>query len=204
MKLIHCAKGALAGVGAAAVAGVLAAPRPVFASESAGGAEILIPKMAEFIPALIAFLIIFFVLAKVAWPKVLATMEERELRIASSLDEAEATRQKAIADRKASDEIVTDARRQAAEIVLEARQDAEQERARIIAAAHAEAEDILAKAHSSAEEERRSIYAGAAASIADLSVSVASKIVERTLDEDGEQRRLIERYIEEAGSLNAN
>ena len=116
----------------------------------------------------------------------------------------EYTKIKALADRKASDDIVTDARRQAAEIVLAARQDAETERSRILAAAHAEAEDILAKAHASAEEERRSIYADAAASIADLSVSVASKIVAKTLDEDGEQRRLIERYIEEAGSLNAD
>ena len=98
---------------------------------------------------------------------------------------------------------MTDARRQAADIVLAARQDAEAERARIIASAHAEAEGIIAKAHSNAEEERRAIYAQAAGSIADLSVSVASKIVEKALDEDGEQRRLIERYIKEAGSLNA-
>lgn len=191
-------------MGLAGVATALALPRPAFAEEAAGGADILIPKMAEFIPALIAFLIILIVLAKMAWPQILATMEERERRIADSLDEAEKTRQKAIADRKASDDIVTDARRQAAEIVLAARQDAEAERSRILAAAHAEAEDILAKAHTSAEEERRSIYADAAASIADLSVSVASKIVAKTLDEDGEQRRLIERYIEEAGSLNAD
>ena len=191
-------------MGLAGVAAALALPRPAFAEEAAGGADILIPKMAEFIPALIAFLIILIVLAKMAWPQILATMEEREKRIADSLDEAEKTRQKAIADRKASDDIVTDARRQAAEIVLAARQDAEAERSRILAAAHAEAEDILAKAHTSAEEERRAIYADAAASIADLSVSVASKIVAKTLDEDGEQRRLIERYIEEAGSLNAD
>ena len=191
-------------MGLAGVAAALALPRPAFAEEAAGGADILIPKMAEFIPALIAFLIILIVLAKMAWPQILATMEEREKRIADSLDEAEKTRQKAIADRKASDDIVTDARRQAAEIVLAARQDAEAERSRILAAAHAEAEDILAKAHTSAEEERRSIYADAAASIADLSVSVASKIVAKTLDEDGEQRRLIERYIEDAGSLNAD
>lgn len=191
-------------MGLAGAAAALALPRPAFAEEAAGGADILIPKMAEFIPALIAFLIILIVLAKMAWPQILATMEEREKRIADSLDEAEKTRQKAIADRKASDDIVTDARRQAAEIVLAARQDAEAERSRILAAAHAEAEDILAKAHTSAEEERRSIYADAAASIADLSVSVASKIVAKTLDEDGEQRRLIERYIEEAGSLNAD
>ena len=67
----------------------------------------------------------------------------------------------------------------------------------------AEAEDIIAKAHANAEDERNAIYAAAAASIADLSVSVASKIVGETLDQDGEQRRIIERYVKEAGSLNA-
>ena len=200
MKLSNRASAVIAG-GALALL-----PVSAFAEEKAGagGVSILIPKMAEFIPALIAFLLILIVAAKLVWPTVLKMMDEREQRIAESLDEAEKTRQKAIADRKASDEIVTDARRQAAEIVLAARQDAEAERNRILAAAHTEAEDILAKAHASSEEERRSIYADAAASIADLSVSVASKIVAKTLDEDGEQRRLIERYIEEAGSLNAD
>ena len=161
-------------MGLAGVAAALALPRPAFAEEAAGGADILIPKMAEFIPALIAFLIILIVLAKMAWPQILATMEEREKRIADSLDEAEKTRQKAIADRKASDDIVTDARRQAAEIVLAARQDAEAERTRILADAHAEAEDILAKAHTSAEDESGSIFADASGCFADLSVSVAS------------------------------
>lgn len=181
----------------------LAVPAPAFA-EGEGGASILIPKMAEFVPALIAFLIIWIVLAKIAWPKILGMMDERSRRIQESLDEAERTKKKAIEDRAASDELMTDARRQAADIVLAARQDAEAERARIIAAARTEAEHIIAKAHATAEDERHALYAEAAASIADLSVSVASKIVEKTLDEDGEQRRLIERYIEEAGSLNAS
>ncbi len=181
-----------------------AAPVTAFAEEAGGGADILVPKMAEFVPALIAFLIILVVAAKVAWPRVLATMDEREKRIADSLDEAERTKQKAIDDRKASDDLLTDARRQAAEIILAARQEAESERSRIVASAHAEAEQIIAKAQANAADERRAIYAQAAGSIADLSVSVASKIVGRALDEDGEQRRLIERSIQEAGSLNAD
>ncbi|MBM6953706.1 F0F1 ATP synthase subunit B [Enorma phocaeensis] len=189
---------------AAAASLVAMMPATAFAEGSAGGPSILIPNMAEFVPALIAFLIILVVLSKLAWPKVLSMMEEREKRIADSLDEAERTKQKAIEDRAVSDALVTDARRQAADIVLEARQDAEAERARIIAAAHAEAEDIIAKAHATVEEERRSLYADAAGTIADLSVSVAAKIVEKSLDEDGEQRRLIEQYLKEAGSLNAN
>lgn len=189
---------------AAAISGlVLAVPAQAFAEESSNKAEILIPKMAEFIPALIAFLIIWVVLAKFAWPQILSMMDERGKRIQESLDEAETTKKKAIASRKEYDELVTDARRKSADIVLEARKDAEAERARIIEAAHKEAEDIIAKAHANAEDERSAIYAAAATSIADLSVSVASKIVGETLDQDGEQRRLIERYVKEAGSLNA-
>ncbi len=193
-----------AGIALPVALATLAVPVPAFAEEAAGGASILIPNMAEFVPALIAFLIIWVVLAKIAWPKILGMMDERSRRIEESLTEAERTKQKAIEDRKASDELVADARRQAAEIILEARQDAESERARILDAAHKEAEDILAKARTNVEEERRSLYVDAAGTIADLSVSVASKIVEKSLDEDGEQRRLIERYIKEVGSLNAN
>ena len=190
-------------VAAAISSFVLAVPAQAFAEESSNKAEILIPKMAEFIPALIAFLIIWVVLAKFAWPQILSMMDERGKRIQESLDEAETTKKKAIASRKEYDELVTDARRKSADIVLEARKDAEAERARIIEAAHKEAEDIIAKAHANAEDERNANYAAAAASIADLSVSVASKIVGETLDQDGEQRRLIERYVKEAGSLNA-
>ena len=200
MKFTHRVAGTVAVTALAA----LAAPASAFAEESAGGVDILIPKMAEFIPALIAFLIILVVMAKLVWPKVLAMMDERERRIADSVEEADRTKQKALEARKASDDMLTDARRQAADIVLAARQDAEAERQRIIAAAHTEAEGIIAKAKRTAEDERHALYANAAASIADLSVSVASKIVEKSLDEDGEQRRLIESYIKEAGSLNAN
>ena len=190
-------------VAAAISSFVLAVPAQAFAEESSNKAEILIPKMAEFIPALIAFLIIWVVLAKFAWPQILSMMDELGKRIQESLDEAETTKKKAIASRKEYDELVTDARRKSADIVLEARKDAEAERVRIIEAAHKEAEDIIAKAHANAEDERNAIYAAAAASIADLSVSVASKIVGETLDQDGEQRRIIERYVKEAGSLNA-
>ena len=180
-----------------ASAAALLMPVSAFAEDGAAGADILIPKMAEFIPALIAFLIIWIVLAKVALPGIMKTIEE-------SLDEAEKTKQEAIAKRAESDSIVTDARRQAADIVLEARKDAESERARIIEAAHKEAEEIIAKAHTTVEDERKSIYAGAASSIADLSVAVATKIVGEALEDESEQKKLIERYIQEAGSLNAD
>ena len=87
-------------VAAALTGAMLAMPVSAFAEESENKAEILVPKMAEFVPALIAFLIIFIVLAKFAWPQILQTMEERGKRIKDSLDEAETTKRKAIEARK--------------------------------------------------------------------------------------------------------
>ena len=78
-----------------ASAAALLMPVSAFAEDGAAGADILIPKMAEFIPALIAFLIIWIVLAKVALPGIMKTMEERGKKIEESLDEAEKTKQEA-------------------------------------------------------------------------------------------------------------
>ena len=85
-----------------ASAAALLMPVSAFAEDGAAGADILIPKMAEFIPALIAFLIIWIVLAKVALPGIMKTMEERGKKIEESLDEAEKTKQEAIAKRAES------------------------------------------------------------------------------------------------------
>ena len=180
---------------------LLAAPTPAFAEESAGGASILIPNMAEFIPALIAFLIIFFALAKLAWPKVLGMMDERSQRIEDSLKAAEDANAVAHEKRREAEQIVADARRQASDIVLEARRDAEAERARIIGQAHDEASAVVARAHENIEEERRAVYASSSATSANRAVSVASKIIGESLDEN-EQRNLIEKYMDEVGSLN--
>lgn len=197
MKLINRAGRTAALV----VAAGLLAPVPAFAEESAGGASILIPNMAEFIPALIAFLIILVALAKLAWPSVLTMMDERSKRIEESLADAEAAKQAAAAKRREADQIVADARREAADIVLEARRDAESERARIIGSAHDEATALIARAHENIEDERRAVYASSAETVANLAVEVAGRILNERLDE-AEQRKLIEKYTEQVGSLN--
>ena len=86
-------RGLLARAGAAAAAAVLATP--TFALAEGVGADILIPKPAEFIPALIAFLIIWIVLAKLVWPQVLQMMDKRQQKIQDDLDAAAKSKQEA-------------------------------------------------------------------------------------------------------------
>lgn len=185
-----------------AAATALMVPGMAFA-EDMGGADILIPKPAEFIPALIIFLVIFFLLSKFVWPIVIRTLDAREEKIEESIQEAEDTKAQAAEIRDEADAIVAEARRKASEIVLEARSDAEKERSRIVALAHNEAEEIIAKAHERADDEMKRAYAGAADTVAKVSVAVASKIVGDVLTKDeAKQYELIEKYLTEVGTLN--
>ena len=105
----------------AAVAALVGAIPAVAVAEETSGADILIPKPAEFIPALIIFLIIWFLLAKLAWPKVLSMFDTREKTIQAS--------------------IVADAHAEVEEIITKARERADDEMRR----AYANATDSIAK-----------------------------------------------------------
>ena len=178
-----------AGITLGAAASVLSAPALAFAEGTeSGGADILIPKMAEFVPALVIFLIIWFLLAKFVWPKVISVLDAREHKIEDSIEEADATKAEAAEIRDQADAIVAEARRKASEIVLDA---------------HSEAEDIIAKAHDRADDEMKRAYASATDTIAKMSVAVAGKIVGETLaNDEAKQRELIKKYLMEVGTLN--
>ena len=87
---------------AASAAGVVAFALPTlaFAEESSGGMALLMPRPAEFIPACIAFIIIWIVLAKFAWPSVLKAMDAREAKIKGDLDDAAKAKADAEATKK--------------------------------------------------------------------------------------------------------
>ena len=195
-----------AAVRALAVSGALAlsaTPVIALAEESAVGADILIPKPAEFIPALIAFLIIWAVLAKLVWPQVLQMMEKRQEKIQSDLDAAERSKVEAAEQARAYDEKIVEAHREAEAIVAKAKREAEEERSRILAKAQKEAVDIIAKAHGAVNSERHKAMIELSGSVVDLSVEIASKIIGNDLSEE-QQRRLAEKYLAEVGTPNGN
>ena len=173
------------------------------AQEAGPGLSLIIPKMNEFIPALIAFLILWYVLAKFAWPAIVGMLDKRAETIKNNLDEAEAAKIEAQRSLEEYKEQLAAARREAAGIIDEARVAGEQVKADITAQAQAEAEEIVAKAKKSIEKEKIAAIADLQGSVADISVSVAGRLIGQDLS-DADQRKLIEKYVAEAGTLNAN
>lgn len=182
--------------------GLAALATPVVAlaeEESAVGADILIPKVAEFVPALIAFLIIFFILAKLVWPPVLEMMEKRQEKIKSDLEAAERSKLEAAEEARSYEGKILEAHHEADAIVAKAKKEAEEVRSQVLAKAQREAAEIIAKAHGAVDSERHKAMIELSSSVVDLSVEIASKIIGNDLSEE-EQRRLAEKYLAEVGA----
>ena len=189
-----------AGVSAAAVA--LSTPAYAFAEES-GGIRAILPKMNEFIPMLVAFVILWVILAKFGWPVFDRMLEKRATTIREDLKSAEAARQESerlLAEYKQQ---LADAKAEASSIVAEAKKTGEAVKADIQKKAADEAAGMIEKAQAAIEAERKQAVSDLQKSVADISVSVASKLIGADLSDD-EHRAIIKRYVEEAGSFNAS
>ena len=164
----------------ASSAALLAAGSPAVAlaeEEQNTGLQLLLPNMAEFVPACIAFIIIFVIMAKIAWPSILKMMEDRENKIQGDLDAAEEAKAKAEAEAEEYEQKLADVQRQAEEILAQAKREAEEERSRILAKAQKDAAATIAKARDAVESERKKALVQLSGSVVDLSVEIASKIV---------------------------
>ncbi|MDO4404306.1 MAG: F0F1 ATP synthase subunit B [Atopobiaceae bacterium] len=187
-----------------AAAALLAMGTPVVAlaqEEENTGMKLLMPNMAEFIPACIAFIIMWFILAKFAWPMVLKMMDDRENKIKGDLDAAAKAHAEAEDARQAYEGMLEEADRRADEIIAQAKHDAEVLRADATSKAQEESQAIIAKAHDVIDAEREKAMAELAGSVVDLAVEIAGKIIGDALDVD-EQRALANKYLAEVGSLN--
>ncbi len=197
------AKAWLALTGAAASAS-FAFPALAFADmEPKEGIAVIAPDMIETVPMLIAFIVLVIILAKFGWPMFEGMLEKREKTIAEALQKSEEARiesERVLAEYQKQ---LADAKAQASQIIADAKQTGEAVEANIKKRAEEEAATMIEKARTAIAAEKKAAMNELQSSVADLSVDVASRLVGSDLS-DADHRAIIERYINEAGSFNAN
>lgn len=193
----------LPGVWGVAVMLVLILAPVAALADTPSGADVLVPKPAEFIPAFVAFLIIWSVLAKCVWPSITSKMEMRQKKIEGDLDAAERSKVDAEEELEKNKAKIVEAQKQAEEIISKAKQEVEQERSQVLGKAQSEADDILAKAQSTVESERKKAMIELSGQVVDLSVEIAGKIIGNDLSETS-QRKLAEKYLAEVSTSDVN
>jgi len=151
-------------------------------------------NLGFFIAQLVNFGIIFLLLAKLVWPRVLKMLDERSERIAKGLEDARAAEEARANAERERDKLLAQARAEAQKVLEEARQRGEEQLKQMLREAQAEAEKVREQARAQAEEERNRILAEARDDIVALALAAAERLVGETLDEK-RQKAIVKRFF---------
>jgi F-type H+-transporting ATPase subunit b len=173
-----------------------------FAFVLAAGSPLEASPLGIGIWVIVAFLCLFALLYKTAWPKLLSALEERENAIRQQLEDAQQKQQKAAAlveERLKELEKVKD---EARALLEEERSQGQKMRQDIVTRAREEATQIVEKARQEIEFEREKAVESLRREAVDLSLDAASRVLGRSIT-DEDHRRLVEEAIAELGKLKA-
>jgi len=154
------------------------------------------PDPGLFIWTILTFLVLVALLAKFAWRPLLQALESRQESIRKSLDDAQKAKQELERLHAESAEIIRQSRVEADAIVTRSRGDAERLREEMKQKARAEADAIVKNAERQIQLETGRAVQQIRREAVDLSVMIASKLIQRNLTkEDNEQ--LIEEALKQ-------
>lgn len=144
----------------------------------------------------VTFLILLWVLRKLAWKPILGMLEKRENTIRESLERAEEAQKKAEENLKTYEKMMNEAKKESQEILENGRKTAQTMREEILAKANEESSRMIERAKKEISMEREKAVDEIKSLAVELSLSAASKLVERSL-KDQDHQRIVETYIKE-------
>jgi F-type H+-transporting ATPase subunit b len=159
----------------------------------------ILPEINEIIWGGLAFLVLLGALWKFGLPPIRNMMKQREDRIRGDLERAEQAKTEAEGVLAEYQRQLADARTEAGRIIEEARQSADQVKRDLTARAEADAAQIRERASQDVALATERATADLQGRMAELSIELAEKVVERSLDRDT-QHALIESYIDDLGN----
>ena len=150
---------------------------------------------------LVAFGIVFFVLAKFGFPVIVGMVEKRKQYIDDSLKAAHEANERLVHIKEESESILAKAREEQANILKEA----VETRKRIIQEskdqAGVEGNRILEEARKQIRKEKEDAIRDIRLQVSELSIGIAEKILRKNLDDEQKQNGLIDRLLDEASTI---
>src|SRR5882757_11085978 len=149
------------------------------------------PDPGLFIWTIVTFLVLLALLAKFAWRPLLSALDSRQDTIRKALDDAQEARRELERLNQQSAEIIRTARAEAEAIISSSRLDADRLRQEMKQTARAEADNIVRNAGREIQLETGRALQQIRKEAVDLSVMIASKIIQRNITKE-DNERLIE------------
>ena len=139
-----------------------------------------------------------FLVKKFLLDKVLAVLDQRRELADREITEAQAAKEEALSIKKTYEANMQTVKETADELLHEAQKNAVARGEEILRAAQDQAAHLKQKAAEDIAQEKKKAVNEAKNEISDLAMTIAGKVVGRSLDE-GDQSRLVDQFIEELG-----
>lgn len=152
----------------------------------------------SFVFAIIAFLVLYWLLNKYAFGPLFGIMEERRRLVAEQISKTEQDRKAAESLLAEQKEAMQNVRKEAQTILEQARAMSNKQSQDIIDQAKEEAARLKEEAVRDIEMEKNKAVASLRNEVSAMSVLIASKIIEKQIDEKSQQE-LVEHYLKEVG-----
>ncbi|MBP9131430.1 MAG: F0F1 ATP synthase subunit B [Steroidobacteraceae bacterium] len=146
------------------------------------------PDPGLFIWTIVTFLVLLTLLAKFAWKPLLEALETRQQGIRKALDDAQAATQELERLEQESAQMMRKARAEAEALITQSRADADRLREEIRQKAKADAEGIMRNAERQLQLETARALQQIRTEAVDLSVMIASKIIQRNITKEDNER----------------
>lgn len=159
--------------------------------------SILTPDLGLLFWMLLAFLVVFFVVAKFGFPAIIGMVENRKQYIDESLKKAHEASERLANIQKEGETMLQEARQKQAQILKEAADTRDAIVAQAKEKAREEGNRLIAEAKSEIESQKQAAISEIRAQVAELSVKVAEKILRKELDSDAKQMETIDRLLDE-------
>lgn len=143
-------------------------------------------------------LILFLILRKILFKKIIDVMDARDADIKNNIEAGEKAKEEGMKFKSEYETRIQDARDEGQMIVDFARKRAEEKSDTIISEAKKEAEYIKQKANNEIAKEKEQVFNNIKSEISEIAVLAASKVIEKDIDK-AKHEDLIENFIKEVG-----
>ena len=160
--------------------------------------ELVSPGFGLIFWMLVSFSILLFITFKFIWPAILGGLKEREEEIANSLEEAKKAREEMKNLQSDNQALIKEAKNQRDEILKEAKAIKEDILKEAKQQATLEGQRLVEESKKRIQQEKVAAITELKNEVADLSISIAEKLIKTELSADNKKKELMDKLIKEA------
>lgn len=159
--------------------------------------QLLNPGIGLIIWQTIVFVLLFLLLAKLAWKPIITSLKDRERSIQDALDTAEKARNEMSQLKSDNEKLLKEAREERDRILREAREISIRMREEAQLDAKKTSEKIVEDARAAINIEKQAALKEVKVQVAMFSLEIAEKLIKKNLSGDKAQKDLVETYVKD-------